>query len=140
MWRRIGAFVAGLAIAFLLVEAAELGVHQLYPAPPGTNMSDMKAVKAYVGTLPPAAFVLVLAGWLVGTVAGTFAATRIARNPAPAYVLGALLLAAGIANAISIPQPLWFSIVSFVIYVAGTIAGARLGSPPLSALPASQPA
>jgi uncharacterized protein YqfA (UPF0365 family) len=44
-----------------------------------------------------------------------------------AYVVGALLLIAGIVNSIVIPQQVWFSAVSFVIYVGGPLLGARLG-------------
>ena len=127
MLRKIGGVVAGLLIAFVLVEAAELIVHQLYPPPPGTNMKDFNEVKKFVSTLPTAALVLVLTGWLIGTFAGTFAAARIGRSAAPGYIVGGILLAAGIVNAVVIPQPVWFSAVSFVIYIAMTIAGAKLG-------------
>jgi hypothetical protein len=62
MLRKIGGVVAGLLIAFVLVEAAELIVHQLYPPPPGTNMKDFNEVKKFVSTLPTTALVLVLTG------------------------------------------------------------------------------
>ena len=126
IWRRIGAAILGLIVAVLIVQAAELIVHQLYPPPPGYNMRDMNDVKKFVATLPALAMVLVLAGWLVGTVAGTFLAARVGRSAVPAYVVGGLLLIAGIANAIIIPQPVWFSAVSFVIYIAMTFVGTAL--------------
>jgi ABC-type xylose transport system permease subunit len=119
---------AGLAIAFVCVWAIEFVVHRLYPPPPGYNMQDMTQMKAFVSKLPLAAFVLVLAGWAVGTFLGTFTAARIARNRIPAYVVGALLLAAGIMNARVIPQPLWFDVASFAVYIGGTLAGARAGA------------
>jgi hypothetical protein len=127
--RKVGAVVVGLILAFVLVQAAEFGVHLRYPPPAGTNMRDMKAVKAFVATLPIPAFILVLAGWLVGTLAGTFVAARIGRNAVPAYVLGAILLAGGMVNSIIIPQPVWFSAVSFIIYITMPILGWRLGRP-----------
>jgi hypothetical protein len=127
IWRRIGGVIAGLVIAFLLVQGAELLVHKLYPPPPGTNMKDFNAVKAFVATLPTPAFVLVLTGWLIGTLAETFTAARIGRSAVPAYVLGVILLAGGIMNSIVIPQPVWFSAASFVIYIGMTFAGAALG-------------
>jgi hypothetical protein len=95
--------------------------HVLYPAPAGTNMSDMTAVKRYVATLPPLAFALVLAGWALGTLLGTWAASRLARTPVAGYLVGAVLLAAGVANAFMIPQPLWFSAVSFAIFIGATL-------------------
>ena len=78
-------------------------------------------------TLPAPAFLLVLSGHLLGTLAGTFAAARLGGSAIPAYVVGAILLAAGIGNAFMIPQPAWFSAVSIVGYVVMTLVGARLG-------------
>ena len=128
MLRKIGGVIGGIALAFIVVQAAEMIVHTLYPPPAGTDMRNMAAVKAFVATLPATAFLLVLGGWMVGTFAGTSAAAKIGRSSTPAYVVGALLLCAGIANAVMIPQPLWFSIASFVIYIAMTIAGAQLAA------------
>ena len=48
--------------------------------------------------------------------------------PVPGYIVGALLLCAGIANAFLIPQPIWFSIASIVIYISATWVGARAGA------------
>jgi hypothetical protein len=127
VWRRVGGVIAGIVLAVLIVQFAELIVHRIYPPPPGYNMRDMNDVKKFVAALPLLAMVLVLAGWLIGTLAGTFVAARVGRSAVPAYVVGALLLIAGIANAIVIPQPVWFSIASFIIYVGGTLAGSKLG-------------
>lgn len=127
--RPVGAVVAGLIAAFALVAGAEGIVHVLYPPPPGTNMEDFEQVKRFIVTLPMTALLLVLAGWLIGTFVATWLAARIARTPIAGYIVGALLLAAGIVNSIKIPQPVWFSIVSFVIYIGATIVGSRAGAP-----------
>ena len=127
--RPVGAVVAGLIAAFALVAGAEGIVHVLYPPPPGTNMEDFEQVKRFIVTLPMTALVLVLAGWLIGTFVATWLAARIARTPIAGYIVGAPLLAAGIVNSIKIPQPVWFSIVSFVIYIGATIVGSRAGAP-----------
>jgi hypothetical protein len=129
MLRKIGGVLLGLVVAFALVQLSEMLVHRLYPPLPGTNMNDFSEVKKFVAALPLTALLIVLSGWLMGTLAGTFAAARVGRSPVPAYILGAILLAAGIANAIIIPQPVWFSVVSFVIYITMSLAGARIGSP-----------
>jgi len=127
--RRIGAFLAGLIVTWLPVGGVEMLVHVLYPPPAGMNMRDMAEVKKYVAALPATAMLLVLGGWLIGAIAGTFTAARIGRTRVVAYVLGALLVAAGIYNSVAIPQPAWFSIASIVIYVGGTLLGATLGAP-----------
>ncbi len=127
--RRIGAVVLGVILAVAIVQIAEWIVHEMYPPPPGYNMRDMNQVKKFVAGLPVTAMVLVLAGWLVATVAGTFVASKIGRSVVLGYIVGALLLCGGIANAFLIPQPVWFSAASFVIYIVMTIAGSRLGQP-----------
>lgn len=127
--RKIAAVITGLVVAWLAVSGAEAIVHKMYPPPLGTNMHDMKAIKKFVSTLPPLAFVLVLLGWLIATLAGTFVAAKIGRSAVPGYIVGAILLAAGIANSIIIPQPVWFSALSFVIYIAMTIVGSRAPVP-----------
>lgn len=132
--RYAGAVIAGLIAAFVLVASSESIVHVLYPPAAGTNMDDFEQVKRFVAALPLTALVLVLAGWLIGTFVATWLAAKIARNPVAGYVVGALLLTAGVVNAIKIPQPVWFSIASFVIYVGATIVGARStrGAAPLA--------
>jgi vacuolar-type H+-ATPase subunit I/STV1 len=91
-------------------------------------MDDFEQVKRFVAALPLPAYLLVLTGWLIGTFVATWLAAKIARDPIAGYIVGALLLAAGIFNAIKIPQPVWFSIVSFVIYIGATWVGARAGT------------
>jgi len=128
--RRIGAVIVGLIVAFLLVFAAEGIAHKIYPPPPGTNMQDMEKVKAFVATLPLSVMLIVLTGWLIATFVATWLASRIAGTPIPGYIVGALLLCAGIANAVMLPQPVWFSIASIVIYIGATWVGARAGARP----------
>ena len=127
--RRIAAVIAGMIVAVLIVLASEGIGHKIYPPPPGTDMHDMANVKAFVATLPLSVLLIVLTGWLIATFAGTWLAARIAGTPIPGYVVGALLLCGGIANAFMIPQPVWFSVASFVIYIGATWVGARAGAP-----------
>jgi hypothetical protein len=130
--RYTGAIIAGMIAAFALVGSAEAIVHVLYPPPPGTNMNDFEQVKRFVAALPVPAYLLVLTGWLIGTFVATWLAAKIARDPIAGYIVGALLLLLGIVNAIKIPQPAWFSIASFVIYIGATWVGARAGKTPLA--------
>ena len=126
--RRIGGVIAGVLAAWIPVGGMEMVTHSLYPPPPGTDMSNFAAVKTYVASLPMPAYVLVLLGWLIGTLLGTFVAARIGRSLVTGYIVGAVLLAAGIYNAFAIPQPMGFSIVSFIIFVSMTWRGARWGA------------
>ncbi len=126
--RRVGAVIVGFVVAFLLVSGAEGIVHKLYPPPPGTNLNDMAQVKVFVASLPLPALLIVLGGWLIATFVATWLAAKIAQTAISGYIVGGVLLAAGIANAFIIPQPVWFSLVSFVIYIGATLVGARAGA------------
>lgn len=127
MLRGIAGVIAGLVAAWLPVALTEVVNRHLWPPPAGVDMRERSEMFRYVATLPTAAFVLVLGGWLVGTLLGAWLAAKIGRSPVPAYILGAILVTAGIVNTIVIPQPHWFSAISFVIYIGGTLAGARAG-------------
>jgi len=127
--RAVAGGVAGLIVAFVCVQAAEMIVHQLYPFPPGADMHDMTTIKKFVATLPLTAMLLVLAGWLIGTLLGTFVAAKIGRSRVPAYVVGVLLLCGGIANSFIIPQPVWFTAASVVIFIAVPFAGVAMAKP-----------
>lgn len=127
--RAVLGVIAGMIAAFVCVQGAEMITHQLYPFPPGADMRDMATIKRFVATLPPAAFALVIAGWLAGTLLGTFTAAKIGRSRIPAYMVGVLLLCGGIANSIIIPQPLWFTAVSILIFIAVPFAGMALAKP-----------
>lgn len=129
IWRRIGGVIVGIVAWIVIVQVGELVVHKLYPPPPGYNMRNMEEAKRYVATLPTPAMVVVLAGQLLGTVVGAFAAAKIGRSRLPAYVVGALLLVAGVVSTFFIPQPLWFVVLELAGYIGATIAGAMLGSP-----------
>ena len=121
--RRVGAVVLGLVIPFAIVQIAELGVHVISPPPP--DMHSMTAIKAYVAALPLSALLLVLAAWLAGTLLGVWAAAKIGRSAVPAYVVSGILLCIGIANAFIMPQPLWYSIATWVIYAGAPLIAAR---------------
>jgi hypothetical protein len=127
--------LAGLVVSWIFVMIAEAFVHKLYPPPAGTNMEDWEQVKKFVGSLPMAALLMVLGGWLLGTLLGTFTAAKIGRTAVAGYIVGTILLAAGVANSVMIPQPLWFSIASFVIYIAMTLAGSRAAAPAVRSAP-----
>jgi len=126
--RSVGAVIVGLIVAVAFVQGAEAIVHAMNPFPPGMNQRDFNEIKKFVSTLPLSALLLVMTGWLLATVVGTFVAAKIAGSRPAGYITGGILLCAGIANAIIIPQPPWFSAASFVVYVGGTVVGTRWGA------------
>jgi hypothetical protein len=130
---RILAVVIGLIVAFPLVAAVEALGHVIYPPPPGTDLSDPEALRTIIGKLPTGAIVVVLVAWALGMFCGAFCAGYFARrmivgsNPwIYAFIVGGLLMAAGIYTMVMIPHPLWFVIAALAIFVVFTSLGAML--------------
>lgn len=127
--RGFAAVMMGLVVAFVVSFGIELINSRIFPLPAGTDPRDPAAVKSAIAGLPAAALAGVLLGWFLAALAGSWVATRIARGDhRPAWFLGVLLLAAAVGNMLEIPHPAWFWAAALVLYPAGTMLGARLGS------------
>lgn len=126
----------GLILGVLCIVGFEVVSTLVFPLPQGLNLQDRAVMTEYIAGLPMAAFLLVLAGYLVGTLAGSWSATKIGRSMVPGYITGAFLLGAGVSNMISIPHPTWFWIASIVIFITMTILGTRLARPAIPSAPA----
>ena len=85
-------------------------------------------VRAFVDGLPVGALLFVLAGWIVGAFAGGLVAAWIARSRAvlAAAIVGALVLAATVANLAMIPHPTWFAVVGIAGIVLAAFAAGRI--------------
>ena len=132
MFRNIGAALAGVAIAFVLVMLIEKIGHLIYPPPADLDYTDPEAIKPYIATLPFIALLFPMIAWVVGTFAGTIVASKIgtANSLLFAGVVGGLVLAATITNLIMIPHPMWFSIVSLIAIAASAWFAAKVASGP----------
>ncbi len=120
----VGAVVAGVVVA--LVQS--LG-HQVYPVATPADMQDPDAMAALVASMPPGALWFVVAAYAAGSFAGGAVAAYIGRSAQIrlALIVGVLLMIGGIMNIVSIPHPLWFSVVSLLVFLPAAWLGGRLG-------------
>jgi hypothetical protein len=131
--RSILAVVAGFVVASVVMMAVEtVNGRVLHPqlGRIAEGMTDREAIRSLLASAPIGAFLVVMAGWAIGSLAGGWLAARVARR-APvghALVLGALLTLGGIANNLMVPPPLWFWITSLLVLLPAAYAGGRLGS------------
>ena len=130
-FRSLAAVVAGFiaaSIVMLIVESINGRI--LYPdmGKAAEGLTDRDAIRAVMASAPVGALLVVIAGWILGGVAGGWVIARLATRATARHglVLGALLTLAGIANNLMIPPPLWFGIASLVVLMPATYAGARL--------------
>ena len=127
--RYVLAYLAGALVAGFVVAGIEALGHAVYPPPAGLDPSDLEQLKAMVATLPVGAFLFVLSAWAAGAYAGGLVAARIApaRRGVLAAAVGALVLAAVVANLTMIPHPLWFSVVGIVTVLVSTSLAVLVG-------------
>ena len=116
--------VVGTVVAFVLVGVIEAVGELAYPPPAGVDLGRPGERASTMDRLPAGALAFVLAAWIVATFAGGLVAAWIARPRAAlaAAIVGALVLAATIANVALIPHPAWMVAAG----VAGIAAAAWL--------------
>lgn len=128
MGRKIAAVLIGIVVAFSVVFVVELIPSRLYPPPSGLDFTQADVVANYMRSLPVAAFLWVLCGFILGAFIGGWVCARIARARPYLYagVIGTVVLAATIANLVMIPHPIWFSLTAIVLIIAATFLAGRL--------------
>ena len=130
--RRFLSVIAGVLLALAITYVIETVNSRIYPPPPGTVFSDPESVKAMMAVMPKTALGVVLFGWALAALAGTWLAARLARPSGwPPLTVGIVLLAAAVMNMYMIPHPLWFWLIGVAIYPVATWIGARLGGTPV---------
>jgi hypothetical protein len=110
MVRNTLAVIVGLAVGMAVNMALiMLNAYVLFPMPEGMNMNDAEQMNGYIGTLPTAAFFVVLAAHLGQSFVGGWTAARIggSRPMLLAMIVGVAALAGGIMNMMTIKGPDW---------------------------------
>jgi hypothetical protein len=138
MGRKILAVLVGMIAGFAVIGLVEGLSNTLFPVPAGVDTTDMEALKRHVMTLPASAMLLVLAAHALGALAAGYACARIARAhwPTGSWIVGGLLLCAGVANLLLLPHPAWFAVADVLLYLPLAHLGGRLGAPKAGAAPA----
>ena len=129
-------FVAATAV-IMLIETVNGRV--LYPElhTLADGVTDRDAIRQRLAGAPVGAFLVVLAGWALGTFIGAWIAAWIGRREPAAHALavGGLIALAGIANNLMVPPPLWFWAAGLAVPVTAAYAAARLVGKPRPTVP-----
>ena len=115
--RNVLAVIAGLFVGGV-VNMGIISISDLVIAPPaGVDVSDMESLKANMHLFGPKNFIFPFLAHAVGTLAGGYAAARIAgtRKMSMALIVGAVFLLGGIMMVISVGGPIWFSVLDLVV-------------------------
>jgi xanthosine utilization system XapX-like protein len=125
MFRSVGAALAGMLAAALVVGLVESLSNSIYPAPVGLNPADKAAMEAYMRSLPIGAFIMLLVGWFDGTMAGAFLATLMTggRERWPSLAVAGAMLAGALFTMMQIPHPPWVAMVGIALFFPAAAAG-----------------
>lgn len=128
MWRKVAGTLGGIAVGWTIGAVAETIDGLLHPPPASVDPGNVESYRLFVSRLPASAFVLVLCGHALGSIAAGAVASLIARRTAawPALAAGAVLLLGGALNVIALPHPPWFIGLDLACYVPLAWLGARL--------------
>ena len=129
MIRALLAVIAGIAVAYGGIAVLQSIGHQMYPPPEGVDPADREAFAEVVRQMPVPALLLVLLAYAVGTFFGAWLAARIAGRPFPALLVGGVMMLAGISNLAVIPHPLWFMVLSVLVFVPSAWLASRVAGP-----------
>jgi hypothetical protein len=124
--RSILAVVTGIVAGSVVIFLIQL--FSPYQPPEQLDLNDKSALAGWIRSLPMSALLIVLLSYFLGACTGGFFTNLIAGSTRfrPALVTGFGLFVAGIANLIAIPHPLWFAVVSSLLYFIGAWLGGRV--------------
>jgi len=137
MGRLVLGVVAGLLAMFVVITCVQFLGAQLFPPPAGLDMADPDAMAALVAQMPLAALAFVVLAWALGAFAGGWVAARISTDfpRAAALVVAAAVVAGVVMMVLSVPHPLWMTVLGLALPLPLALAGARLARrPPTPAL------
>lgn len=119
----VGVLVGGVTIAMVQM----LG-HQVYPVTVNIDFNDKEAMATFMQSLPTGSLLFVIVAYIVGSVVAGAVAAFIGRGARVrhALVAGAFLLIAGIINLMAIPHPLWFNLLTILVFLPAAWLGGRL--------------
>ncbi len=126
MLRNIGAVIVGLIAGNLWnIALILLNTTMLFPMGEGQSMQDPEQMKAYVATLPPQAFLTVLAAHVGQVGIGGWIAARLGKSRPMLLsgVVGALTVVGAVFAQIGTGGPAWMWIDVPLIIAASWFAG-----------------
>lgn len=124
---------AGVIAAFLLIALLETIGTTIYPLPAeleSMESADSAAIAAAIAEIPLPAKILVVVGWLVGTLGGAWLALRISDWRWSGWIVAALVIAAGLVNVALLPHPFWMQASTVAMPLVGGWLAARLHRKP----------
>jgi hypothetical protein len=131
--------LAGVVVAVLVITLMDTVAGSIYSLPAGVDRSNPESLRQAVAGLPTAAFLLLLAGWVLAAAAGSYVAARTATHARVIHglIVAVFVLVATVANLAAIPHPAWLWPAAIILIPAGGWLATRLVVRPTMAPPRS---
>jgi hypothetical protein len=127
--------LGGVVAAVFVVILMDTLVGNIYSLPAGTDPNNPDSLRQAVAALPVAAFLILVAGWVVAAAVGSYIAARFATHARVIHgmIVALFVLVATIANLAKIPHPFWLWPATIILIPAAGWAAAKLVTrPPVS--------
>lgn len=126
--RNVLATIVGFIVASAVVYIFETLIGQsLFPLPEGSDPTNMEWIKNNMYLIPTGAKIFVVIAHFMGIACGMLIARLISKTSiVPAYIVGALMIAATAFNLIMLPKEMWFSISDALFAIIGFLVGKKI--------------
>lgn len=131
MIRKAIAVFSGLVTTFLVMMLFEFSNSFFYPFPAGFNTQEPSQVRLFIEANSPGIFLLVIAGWIFGSVAGGVVVTGIAGESGRkvCLVAGVVITTLQVLNFLFLPHPVWAMVVGLAVMIPCYLIGNRFAAP-----------
>jgi hypothetical protein len=132
MGRKVLAVIVALILANAIFFIAEMVGTIFAPfSPKNLEYMTMQERSAYFGSMPLGAYLTMIIGYLLGSIAAGWIAAGVSKDrhsPTLPLIVGVLLTIGGLLNFFVIlpGQPVWMIVISLLIFIPMTLVGQHL--------------
>lgn len=132
MVRNILAAILGLIVGWVVFTAIQALSHLVFPPTVPLDTNNLESIKAYMESLTPAMYAVVLGGYAIGSFAAGLLIGKIAESKGNLIpiIVGGFFTIGWILNLIMLPHPIWVAVLGFFMYIPFTILGKNLTAGP----------
>lgn len=120
--------LGGVIAAVFVVILMDTLVGNIYSLPSGTDATNPESLRQAVAALPVAAFLILVAGWVLAAGVGSYLAARLATHARAIHgmIVALFVLVATVANLAKIPHPFWLWPATIILIPAAGWAAAKV--------------
>jgi hypothetical protein len=130
MTRSILAVLAGVLVGVVVIMLVEMLGHAIFPPPDNPTMNP-KVLEDYIATAPFGALIFPVLAYILGSFFGGLTAALLGRRARIflSMVVAVVLLAFAVINLVMIRHPVWFMIITVLVFFPSAYLGALLAKP-----------